>query len=76
MLLHSDKNQKLLVKTLWLLVKILMQQANLLLLWVMVPEAVKIQQQQLVYILKRLGLVLQQLVAMLKPILGAQRHWV
>ena len=74
--LHSAKKLKLLVKILWLLAKIPMQLANLLLLWVMVPKAAKIPQQLWVYIPKRPVLVLRQLVAVLKPILGVQRHWV
>ncbi|EEG24682.1 hypothetical protein EIKCOROL_00450 [Eikenella corrodens ATCC 23834] len=74
--LHLVKKLKLLVKTLWLLAKIPMQLVNLLLLWVMVPEAVKILQRQLVYIPRRAALVLRQLVAVLKPRLGVQRHWV
>ena len=74
--LHLVKKLKLLVKTLWLLAKIPMQLVNLLLLWVMVPEVAKTLQQQWVYIPKRPVLVLRQLVAVLKPRLGAQRHWV
>ena len=74
--LHLVKKLKLLVKTLWLLAKIPMQLVNLLLLWVMVPEAVKILQRQLVYIPRRPALALRRSVAMPKPILGVQRHWV
>ena len=74
--LHLVKKLKLLVKTLWLLAKIPMQLANLLLLWVMVQEVAKILQRQWVYIPKRLALALRRSVAMPKPILGVQRHWV
>ena len=53
-----------------------MRLVNLLLLWVMVPEVAKILQRQWVYIPRRLALALRQLVAVLKPRLGVQRHWV